>query len=890
MGVILIAFERESEQSALETLLSGHGHRVLKSANGLAALDTARREPPQAIVSDIVLPRMDGFALCRKWKQDDRLQNIPFVFYTRRHDDPKYERFALELGAERFLARSTAPEKLLAALDELLPPNVANGARVNGQATGQMAAPANGAAHGPANGPANGHGNGASGNTRPMNMLDTAAMQRFAMLEKTQQDALEKAQFAQRQHATQAEALEKAQRQQAAQAEALEKAQRLQAAQAEALERAQRAQAEAVARAERVQAEAQEKAQQAQAQAEAMERATQAHARLRSQVSELEATNKRLADGEARFRRVFESNPLPLWIADNATGGFIAVNDAALALYGYTRAEFLGLKSTALAATGTDAGNAPISMHKRKDGSAVGLSIASQKIEFDGRNAELVAAFDLTPRLEIERQLHAQANSGRVLLDAAADGSWLLGGDGQIQDVNATYCRMSGYSKEELLRMNAADIEDPTSGETTMRLQLGRVRGGGRYETKHRRKDGSLFEVEVSVGLLENARGDSLVLIRDTGPRRRDQIAQRMLQRQAEFLVDLFKQADSFDESAIVRRVIDQAMEVARSPLGYLYFVDPAQKTMTLAAWRDASRPQAVMADSEAQPLGRVALFSDCVRGKQATSSNDLSRKPQSDGLPDLTRYVAVPMLSGDDVVAVLGVGNREAGYTEEDQRALAALADGVWRVLHSKRAHAVTLSALQRTDVALQGMIDSFVRMSERHDPYTAGSSRRLAALAVAIGREAGLDGERQHGLRVAALLHDVGNIAIPASILSRPAPLTEAEQTLMRTHVEEGCQLLADIDFGAPIADIVYQSHERFDGSGYPRGLKGEEIMLEARILAIADTVEAMCSPRPYRPAAGMDAALEEITRGAGKRYDEHLVAACTRLIRQHGFMLPT
>ena len=113
MGVILIAFERESEQSALEQLLSGRGHRVVRSANGLAALDAARREPPHAIVSDIVLPRMDGFALCRKWKQDERLQSIPFLFYTRRHDDPKYERFALELGAERFLARSVPPETLL---------------------------------------------------------------------------------------------------------------------------------------------------------------------------------------------------------------------------------------------------------------------------------------------------------------------------------------------------------------------------------------------------------------------------------------------------------------------------------------------------------------------------------------------------------------------------------------------------------------------------------------------------------------------------------------------------------------------------------------------------------------------------------------------------------
>src|SRR5688500_7238457 len=191
MGVILIAFERESEQSTLEQLLTTRGHRVMKSANGLAALDAARRDPPHAIVSDIVLPRMDGFALCRKWKQDERLQNIPFVFYTRRHDDPKYERFALELGAERFLARSTPPEKLLTALDELLPPGHMNGARPNGHANGQT------------NGQTNGHGNGASGNTRPMNMLDTAAMQRFAVLEKTQADALEKAQAAQRQQAAQ---------------------------------------------------------------------------------------------------------------------------------------------------------------------------------------------------------------------------------------------------------------------------------------------------------------------------------------------------------------------------------------------------------------------------------------------------------------------------------------------------------------------------------------------------------------------------------------------------------------------------------------------------------------------------------------------------------------
>lgn len=966
MSVILIAFERESEQSALETLLSGRGHRVVKSSNGLAALDTARKEPPQAIVSDIVLPRMDGFALCRKWKQDERLQGIPFVFYTRRHDDPKYERFALELGAERFLARSSPPEKLLSALEELLPNGHANGHAANGHAAAALATgvhPAMATGIHPAlttgaHAATNGHGNGISGNTRPMTMLDTQAVKRMALLEKTQAEALERAQFAQRQQAAQTEALEKAQRQHAAQTEALEKAQRqhavqtealekaqrqhatqaeelqkalrqqaaqaeelqkyqklqaaqaealdkankLQAAQAEALERSQRAQAEsaerleraqraqteATERLERAQVEAHEKAQQAQAHAEALERAVQAHSRMRAQLTELEATNQRLAAGEARFRRVFEGNPLPMWIADEATAGFIAVNEAALSLYGYSRAEFLALKASALEAPGVQ-GEVGVVVHQRKDGGHISLSLITQRLEFDGRNADLVCAYDLTPRLEVERQLQEQAQKGPSILDSAADGAWLLAADGTIMDANSTYCRLSGYSKEELLTMNAADIEDLTSGETTMRLQLGRVRGGGRYETKHRRKDGSLFDVEVSVGLLDNARGDSIVLIRDVAQRRRDLVSQRVAQRQSDFLVDLFKQADASDESAIVRRVIDQAMEVTHSPLACLYLVDPAQRMITLAAWRDQSRPQVVMADSEPQQIGRAVLFTECVRSKHITANNDPARKPQNDGLPDLTRYLAVPILFGENVFAVLGVGNRDSNYNDEDQRLLALLGDGIGRVLHWKRSHAVTLSALQRTDVALQGMIDSFVRMSERHDPYTAGSARRLAALAVAIGREAGLDGQRQHGLRVAALLHDIGNIAVPASILSKPAPLTESEQALMRTHVEEGCQLLADIDFGAPVADIVYQSHERFDGSGYPRGIQGEEIMLEARILAIADTVEAMCSPRPYRHAAGMDAAIEEINRGSGKRYDEHLVAACTRLVRQHGFTLP-
>jgi PAS domain S-box-containing protein len=777
MGVVLIAFERESEQSAIEQLLTSRGHQVQRSANGLAALDAARREPPDLIVSDIVLPRMDGFALCRKWKQDERLQQIPFVFYTRRHDDPKYERFALELGAERFLARSVAADALSEAVDELI-----------AKAPRNAAAPAFAA---------------------PSSFTETGAHRA------------------------------------------------------------------------RVADEASKK------HLEALERAQQVQNKLRAQISELEALNERLSASETRFRHIFEANALPMWIADHETGGFIAVNEAALAFYGFSRAEFLALKVGTLAAS--EQADSTVVRHKRKDGREALLALSTQQIEFDGRRADLVSAYDLTERAAHERTLREQAASSRAMLDAIGDGIWVLDPEGRVLDVNAAYCRMSGYTREALLTMRAEDIEDQSSGEDTLKLHLGRTTSGGRYESKHRRQDGTFVDVEVSVGILDDATSDTILVIRDVSQRRRDAMAQRLAQRQLEFFVELFKQSATVDESAIVRRLIDQANEMTNSPLAYLYFVDPTQKTMQLAAWRERSQSHAVMATSEARPVSRASLFTECVRAKRPTSSNDLTRKAQQDGLPELQRYLAVPMVANDETVAVLGIANRDAGYNEEDQRTLSGLIEGVWRVLQAKRAHAQTLGSLQRTDVALQAMIDSFVRVTERHDPYTAGSSRRLAVLAVALGREAGLDGERQHGLRIAALLHDVGNIAVPSSILAKPAPLTETEHALMRTHVEEGCQLLAEIDFGAPVADIIYQSHERYDGSGYPRGLKGEEIMLEARILAIADTVEAMCSPRPYRPAAGMEAAIDEINRGAGRLYDLKLVAACTRLVRQHGFVLP-
>jgi putative nucleotidyltransferase with HDIG domain len=254
-----------------------------------------------------------------------------------------------------------------------------------------------------------------------------------------------------------------------------------------------------------------------------------------------------------------------------------------------------------------------------------------------------------------------------------------------------------------------------------------------------------------------------------------------------------------------------------------------------------------------------------------------------------LHRILVAPMVAHDETIAVLGVANRATDYTEEDEAKLERLANGVSSVLEIKRAHAQTLGSLQRADIVIEQLVRTVVEALERHDPHTAGSSRRVAALALAIAREIDFDAQRHNALRIAALLHDVGNVVVPANVLAKPEALTSEETSLMRTHSFAGWRLLSEIDFGTPVAEIVHQHHERFDGSGYPRALKGDQLMLEAAILAVADTVEAMCARRSHREAPGIEAALEEITNGSGQRYDPHVAAACMRLFRQHGFVLP-
>jgi PAS domain S-box-containing protein len=195
------------------------------------------------------------------------------------------------------------------------------------------------------------------------------------------------------------------------------------------------------------------------------------------------------------------------------------------------------------------------------------------------------------------------------------------------------------------------------------------------------------------------------------------------------------------------------------------------------------------------------------------------------------------------------------------------------------------TLESLRK---AFGTTIQVMVSAVESRDPYTAGHQIRSTDLARAIAKEMGLSHDRIDGIRMAGSIHDIGKLSIPAEILSKPKKLTEIEFSLIKEHSRSGYEMLKDVESPWPLAQIVYQHHERVDGSGYPRNLKGDDILIEARILAISDVVESMASHRPYRPGLGIDAALDEIEKNKGTLYDADAVDACLRLFREKGFKL--
>lgn len=290
----------------------------------------------------------------------------------------------------------------------------------------------------------------------------------------------------------------------------------------------------------------------------------------------------------------------------------------------------------------------------------------------------------------------------------------------------------------------------------------------------------------------------------------------------------------------------------------------------------------------------RDCLTLAALRGRRSASCNRLMESDEC-GFGRLfaagvKAILALPLINGERLYGALTVFSAlPDAFDAAEARLMEELADDLAYGIDALRTVAERDGYIGQFSQAMKNTVTAIARTLEMRDPYTAGHQQRVTALSVRIAREMGLAEDMIEGLYFGAMIHDIGKISVPAEILSKPSALSKLEFMLIQHHPRAGFEIVQGIEFPWPVAEMIVQHHERLDGSGYPNRLEGDEIILEARIIAVADVVEAMTTHRPYRPALGIKAALAEIAQGQGSRYDTAVVDACIQVVRANGMQLP-
>ena len=643
-------------------------------------------------------------------------------------------------------------------------------------------------------------------------------------------------------------------------------------------------------------------------------------------------------------------------------------------------------------------------------------------------------AMDITERKQAEEALARESNRNQVFLRNASDGLHILDADGNVLEVSDSFCRMLGYSREELIGANVSlwDAQwPPQELKQKITEQLAKE-GPSVFETQHRRRDGSLLDVEVTSNSLKldgkpvlfNSARDITVRKLVQEALRENEARLNLALQSASMGVwhwDIAENKRYFDAQACSLGGIDPATftgtadeffrvvhpddrEALKAALARTVEQDVLYRPEYRVIWPDGSirylaargrlvrddkgqpvRVNGVIWDITERKAGELALFrsnralrtlsacnaalvdavsepelldtvcrlivdaggytmawvgfteqspeklmrvvaqygttkeylesmhktwTDTEQGRgptgvairTGTTQVHQSLMDDADKAPwrvaalaqGYQSSIALPLKGASDIIGALTLYGRERdAFTKDEVRLLEELADdlafGITTLRTRGERDRMTDEYLHHAEIlrkSLEESIQAIADTVEMRDPYTAGHQQRVAKLAAAIASDMGISKDEIHGIQLAAEIHDLGKIRVPAEILSKPGKLTDIEFMLIKAHAQAGYDILKGIAFPWPIAKIVLQHHERLDGSGYPQGLKGDEILLGSRILAVADVAEAMASHRPYRPSMGIDAALAEIESGRGTIFDPMVVDACLKLFREGWF----
>jgi len=663
---VLVVDDREDNLYLLESLLGGNGFETDTAREGQEALEKARRTPPGLVISDILMPGMDGFALCREWKKDPILEKIPFVFYTFTYTDPRDEQLALDMGADRFILKPAEPVDFMKVIRDVL-------AQYE-------------------------HNNGIPAK-KPIEP-ETVVLKEYN----------------------------------------------------EALVR-----------------------------------------KLEDKLADIELLNQSLDEKDKRLLHI-----------NRVLRGIRAVNQLIV---------------------------------KERDRDTLTPEACRRIVEGSGYDG----AWIMLTGPGNERLKFSQAGFEEKSFESRSD---LF-----CEDDLPPCCRKSLDAKGLIISPAGSDIHEGcpmislcgmATSMTAPLTQEGKLYG---FLLVLLPRDITADEEEVS--LLSEMAGDLA------------------------YSLDNISMAEARQRSdATLRATFDSAID------GIILYDPDADRLVRF------NRAISKMLGYSPEEMERLKMENMHPAEDLPGIMEDL--KNQISGVTPLA--VNIPMKRKDGSIFYADV-NSSPLVIDGRLHVLGIFRDvsGIRDLKKKER------DAIERLRRALATTIHVLSQILERRDPYTAGHQRRVAALAGEIAREMGFDQERIDGIIMTGQVHDIGKISVPAEILSKPGKISEMELRMIREHPIHGRDILKDVDSPLPLSDIVYQHHERLDGSGYPRGIKGEEILLEARIIAVADVVEAMASHRPYRPSHGIDVALDEIERNRGVLYDEKVVDACVELFRHKGYVLP-
>jgi PAS domain S-box-containing protein len=581
-------------------------------------------------------------------------------------------------------------------------------------------------------------------------------------------------------------------------------------------------------------------------------------------ITEQKQVQEALQESEEKYRTMIEHSNDMIWKLDEQ-GNFTYYNKRAEEISGYNLREWLGksfapllhpedLPAIQKVFLETMKGNPQqyeVRVY-RKDRSIFVLSVNTVPLFKSGKVVGTVSfGRDITEQKRAQEALQESEEKYRTMIEHSNDMIWTLDLEGNFTYVNKRAEQISGHKLDDGFGKHFATLIPPEDLPRIQKVFLETMSGKSQhYEGNVYKKDGSVFVLSINTAPL--FKSGKIVGTVSFG---RDITKQKQTQEA------LGKSEEKYE--TFVNNVNVGIYRNTVGPKGKFIEANPAAIKMFGYESKDEFLSIDVV-DLYQNPEDRER-FNEKMLANGFARDEELQLK-KKDGKPIFCSVFAVVV---------------------KDEQGKIKYYDGIIEdITKRKKVEQELKASYKKLKKILNGTINALASTTEKRDPYTAGHQQRVTQLACVIAREMGFSEERIEGMRMACVVHDIGKIYVAAEILNKPVRLTDIEMALIKTHCQIGYEILKTIEFPWPIAEVVLQHHERMDGSGYPQGLKGKDILHEAKILAVVDVVEAMSSHRPYRSSFGVDLALNEIKENRGKLYDPEIVDVCLKLFTEKGF----